>query len=93
MKTMIALMLLTSNVLSMDLTKVRTLYCEYGFMYDFAISTSANTVSLDKTNKLKQEYTKIVIKNTDKPSEMDDWISISNSKGHKITYSLKCKEL
>jgi len=64
--------------------------CEYSYgNKQLEIDTYNDTIVHKKYTKngLFYEYK---IKDINNFNELDDYISISNSKGHRITYSLKC---
>jgi len=65
--------------------------CEYNFGNDKIVETVQNNVTIVHKkyakNNLFYEYK---IKDINNFNEIDDYISISNLKGHRITYSLKC---
>lgn len=87
----IALFLLTVlNCFAWDPSDIKVMNCEYNGR-DVEFSTSQKEFFFNRVYNDRQ--VKLMVKNTDKPSEIDDYISISDFKGHKVTYSLKCKRV
>lgn len=71
--------------------KASDIFCSYNFENDHIIvktKEKVKTITKKYTkNNLFYEYR---IKDINNFNELDDYISISNTKGHKITYYLKC---
>ena len=93
MKFYMAIMLFGTNLFASNSITINTISCEYGFMYNATVATSVESLKIKSFDVKKQLSTTIVIKDTKNLSELNDWIKISDSKGHTITYSLKCRKL
>lgn len=78
------------NGLAFNQSKI--INCDYNFKNSslmFSVGTLKKSVTL--TRKYENLTYKIFISDINNPSEANDFITIKNKKGHKITYSLRCK--
>ena len=75
--------------------KADTLVCTYATGAEIVIDLKKEKtfeVNVIRTSPQKYVTQKIYIKNTKIPSEINDYVEIE-SKGHKITYNLKCEHI
>lgn len=86
------LLLVTAMIVSSTIFADTHINCEYNFgMASFATGNIQKLKQIHKefeTNGLKYE---VHIENVKEFTEVEDYITIENEKGHKITYALECK--
>lgn len=85
------LLLISFNAFAWNPTEIKVVNCKYSSDKDIEFTTSQKEFFFNRVYNDKQ--VKIFVKDTEKPSEFDDYMSISDFKGHKITYSLKCSKI
>ena len=85
------MMLLSIEAFAYNPTEIKVVNCQYASDKDIEFTTSQQEFAFNRVYNDKQ--VKIFVKDTDKPSEIEDYMTISDFKGHKITYSLKCKKM
>jgi hypothetical protein len=85
------LLLVSLNVFAWNPTEIKVIDCNYGVSDSVSFSTSQKQFNYDKSVNGKQ--IKIFVEDTSKLSEIEDYVIISDIKGYKMTYSLKCKKV
>jgi hypothetical protein len=85
------LLLVSFNAFAWNPTEIKIVNCKYGSDKDLEFTTSKSEFLFNRVSNNKQ--VKVFVKDTDRPSEIDDYMMISDLKGHKMTYFLKCKKM
>ena len=92
MKIIVALIYLICFNKTFALNKVYNVSCSYNFDTNFFEIETNKTKNIEYINKKNGIKYKIFIKNIDKFSEIEDYMTQENNLGHKVTYSLKCQK-
>jgi len=87
----ILLFMFSFSAFAWNPTEIKIMNCKYGSDKDIEFATSQKEFFFNRVYNDKQ--VKIFVKDTEKPSEIEDYMSISDFKGHKMTYSLKCTKM
>lgn len=89
----IFLICILSFLLGLSLANAsETIYCNYNYNLNFYIMQAPlKKKTIHKEFKNRGLAYKVYINNIKRFTKVDDYITIENKKGHKITYALACR--